>query len=125
MRAALEQEEINPDQIRGLLETMALEGVAVDSATLEFAFRHNLERLAERLAADPTGPALKRLQIAASVIQSLPFAVELWKIQNVYYTLLNSFFPTMRQAQERGDAAAKLWSETFSALGRQLGIKIP
>jgi hypothetical protein len=125
LRAALEQEEINPDQVRSLLETTTLEGVAIDAATLEFAFRHNLERLAERLAADPTGPALKQLQNASSLIQSLPFAVDLWTVQNIYYALLNNLFPRMRQAQARGNAAAKLWSESFSALGRQLGIRVP
>jgi alpha-amylase/alpha-mannosidase (GH57 family) len=125
LRTALEQEEINPDQVGGLLETIALEGVAVEADTVEFAFRQNLERLAEQLAADPTGPTLKRLQTAASVIQFLPFAVDLWKIQNAYYALLESLFPSMRLAQERGDPAAKLWSETFIALGRQLGIKMP
>ncbi|MGH7928544.1 MAG: DUF3536 domain-containing protein, partial [Candidatus Binatia bacterium] len=124
LRAALEQEGINPDLVRSLLEATTQEGVAVDAATLEFAFRHNLERMAERLAADPTEACLKQLQNAASVTQFLPFAVDLWKVQNIYYGLLKNLFPKMRQAEARGDEAVKPWIESFSDLGQQLGIKV-
>jgi hypothetical protein len=124
LRAALEESEINPDLVRSLLETTTLEGVPLDAATLEFAFRHNLERIAERLAADPGEAHVKQLQTAASVVQFLPFSVDLWKVQNIYYAMLQQLFPKMREAQARGDAAAKAWIESFSALGRQLGIKV-
>jgi hypothetical protein len=124
LRAALEQEEINPDLIHSLLETTTLEGVAIDAATLEFAFRHSLERIAQRLADDPGEASLKQLQNAASVIQFLPFAVDLWKVQNIYYSLLTNIYPSMREAQGRGEAAAAAWIESFSALGQQLGIKV-
>ncbi len=124
LRAALEHEEVNPDLVRSLLETASLEGVAIDAATLEFAFRHNLERLAERLADQPGEEYVKQLQTAGSVIQFLPFSVDLWKVQNIYYALLNNLLPKMRQAQARGEEAANAWVESFSALGRQLGIKV-
>ena len=124
LRASLEQEDINSDLVRSLLETATLEGVAIDAATVEFAFRHNLERIAERLAADPSESSLKQLQTAASIIQFLPFSVDLWKVQNIYYALLQNLLPKMRQAQARGDEAAKTWVDSFAALGRQLGIKL-
>jgi alpha-amylase/alpha-mannosidase (GH57 family) len=122
LRTALQQEEVNPDSVRSLLETTTHEGVAVDAATLEFAFRLNLERIAERLAADPTGPGLKQLQNAASLLRFLPFAVDLWKVQNIYYGLLKNSLPKLWQAP--GDEVAQAWIESFSALGRQLGIKV-
>ncbi|HEY7556350.1 MAG TPA: DUF3536 domain-containing protein [Candidatus Binatia bacterium] len=125
LRGALEQDDINSDLVCSLLETATLEGVNIDAPTLEFTFRHNLERMAERLAADPTGPGLKQLHCAASVIQFLPFGVDLWEIQNIYYGLLKNLFPKMQELQARGDEQAKAWVETFRALGRQLAIKLP
>jgi alpha-amylase/alpha-mannosidase (GH57 family) len=122
LRAALEQEEINPDLVRSLLETASLEGIAIDAATLEFAFRHNLERIADLLAADAVGPALKQLQNAASVLEFLPFRVDLWKVQNIYYGLLKN--SRLKPPQTLGDEAARAWAESFPALGRQLGIKV-
>jgi alpha-amylase/alpha-mannosidase (GH57 family) len=124
LRAALEQEEIDPDLVRSLLETARLEGVNIDGPTLEFAFRHNLERLAERLAADPSEPSLKQLHNATSLIQHLPFGVDLWRIQNVYYGLLKNLLPKTQALQARGDESARAWVETFRALGRPLRIKV-
>ena len=54
LRRALEQDDIDTERIRALLEAAMVEGVALDTTTLEFAYRHNLERLAERLTEDPT-----------------------------------------------------------------------
>jgi hypothetical protein len=125
LRAALQQEEIDPALIRSLLETATLEGVTIDSPTLEFIFRHNLETMAERLAADPTEPRLKQLHNAATVIESLPFGVDIWKIQNIYYALLQTVYPKMQELQARGDEPAQAWVENFSPLGRLLRIKIP
>jgi alpha-amylase/alpha-mannosidase (GH57 family) len=124
LRRALEEAEINPDLVRSVLETTSLEGAALDAATLEFAFRRNLERMAGRLAADPSEARLAQLQTAASVLPALPFSVDLWRVQNTYYALLQELFPKMREAEARGDAVAKAWVESFSALGRQLGIKV-
>jgi hypothetical protein len=58
------------------------------------------------------------------VIQHLPFGVDLWKTQNVYYGLLKNLLPKMQELQARGDEPAKAWVETFRALGRHLTIKI-
>jgi hypothetical protein len=124
LRAALEQEAIDSDLVRSLLETARLEAVNIDGPTLEFAFRHNLERLAERLAADPSAPRLGQLHNAARVIQHLPFGVDLWKIQNVYYGLLKNLLPKMQELQARGDEPAKAWVEIFRALGQPLHIRV-
>jgi alpha-amylase/alpha-mannosidase (GH57 family) len=124
LREALEKDDIDAERIRALLETAWLEGVSVDTTTLEFAYRHNLERLADQLKSNPEESRLKRLDTAASVIQILPFPVELWKIQNSYYRLLENVYPEMRRRAEQGELSAQAWLGPFKALGRKLVIKV-
>jgi hypothetical protein len=141
LRRALEQEEIDAERVHTLLETAQLEGVSLDTATLEFAFRHNLERMAERVVADPTLDSLQQLDQATSLIRALPFSVDLWKIQNAYYRLLEDTYPKIRRRKERGDELApqqqealrtfsrsfhdaQTWIECFQALGGKLGVKL-
>ena len=124
LREALEKDDVDVDRIRGLLETAWLEGVSVDAATLEFAYRHNLERLAERLASDPSENQLKKLDTAVSIIQILPFPVDLWKIQNSYYRLLENVYPKMQREKEQGDKAAETWLKDIRALGQKLAVKV-
>ena len=124
LRRALEQEEVDTERIKNLLETAKLEGVALDNATLEFAYRQNLERMAERLPANPTADLLRQLDNAASLIHALPFRVDVWKIQNVYYRLLENTYPNMLRRKERGDTPARVWLELFVPLGQKLAVKV-
>jgi hypothetical protein len=124
LREALEKDEVDIERIRTLLETAWLEGVAVDAATLEFAYRHRLERMMERLVANPNADFLLQLDHAASLIQVLPFRVDLWKIQNSYYRLLENIYPQMRRQKEQGDDAATAWLNSFETLGQKLAVKV-
>ena len=124
LRRAFEQEEIDTERINGLLETAKVEGISLDNATLEFAFRKNIERMAERFAAEPTEAHLRQLDTAAGLLRSLPFTVDLWKVQNVYYGMLKNVYPKMRENKERGDELAQALIDGFEALGQKLAVKV-
>jgi len=124
LRRALERADIDAERVKTLQETARYEGVALDSATLEFAFRQNLERMVRRLMVHPTETELRQLNTAVDLIESLPFSVELWAIQNTYYGLFKSVLPKMRAGMERGDKSAQAWVQGFEALGRKLAVKV-
>ena len=124
LRRVFEQEEIDTERINGLLETAKVEGISLDNATLEFAFRKNIERMAERFAAEPTEAHLRLLDTAAGLLRSLPFTVDLWKVQNVYYGMLKNVYPKMRENKERGDESAQALIRGFEALGQKLAVKV-
>ncbi|MDO8700656.1 MAG: DUF3536 domain-containing protein [Deltaproteobacteria bacterium] len=124
LRRALEQEPIDGERVKSLLETAKLEGVALDAATLEFTYRRSLERMVKRLVIHPTEVELKQLNSAADLIQTLPFSVSLWEIQNAYYRLLENVYPDLRRQKDLGSGTAAAWLESFEALGRKLAINV-
>ncbi len=124
LRRALDQDEIDVDTVKALLEKAKLEGVGLDAATLEFTYRRALEQMGQRLLAEPAESSLRRLDSAASLIPSLPFRVELWNIQNAYYRVLENTFPEMRRQKELGDKTALAWVSLFEALGRKIAVKV-
>jgi len=124
LRRALERAEIDAERINSLQETAKVEGVALDSATLEFAFRRNLERMAKRLVVHPTETELRQLNTAVDLIERLPFSVELWAIQNAYYRLMENVYPDMRRQKNLGSNTAVAWVESFEALGRKLRVRV-
>ena len=124
LRRALEREDVDAERVKTLLETAKLEGVALDTATLEFTYRHNLELMVAELVANSGVNSLKRLDNAASLLHALPFRVDLWKIQNAYYRLRENIYPNFRRQKERGDRAAAAWVECFEALGNKLAVKV-
>ncbi len=124
LREILEREEIDADQVLASLEAAKFEGVRLDSATLEFAYRQNLQRLTERFIADPGEARLKSLGAAASLLDHLPFSVDLWKVQNGYCQALQTVYPAMFKKCERGDPSAKEWIDCFRNLGGKLKVKV-
>ena len=113
----LEKEDIDLDRVRNLVQAAKLEGLALDSATLEFAYRNNLERLAEKLSQAPAPATLQQLNRALGVIPLLPFWVNLWKIQNIYYRLSKSFYPKLRVQSQKDPSAGATALTCFEELG--------
>ncbi|HYT57004.1 MAG TPA: DUF3536 domain-containing protein [Verrucomicrobiae bacterium] len=122
LRAAFEQPSIDPNQVISWFKTARLEGVSLDAATLEFAYRRSLEDAAMRFAIEPL--IIGQFYEVASLLQYLPFSVNLWKVQNIYYDLLKHVYPNKRKELGVGDEAVRSWVSRFEDLGRLLGIKI-
>jgi alpha-amylase/alpha-mannosidase (GH57 family) len=124
LRATLEQPTIELKRVISLLEAARLEGVTLDTTTLEFAYRQLLERLAAALAAEPSLAALVQVHDAVSVLAHLPFSVDLWQVQNFYFQLLAQKYPR-EKARARIDETARRWITRFHDLGRMLCVKVP
>jgi alpha-amylase/alpha-mannosidase (GH57 family) len=124
LRRALERTGIDVQQVIRKIDTAKIEGVSLDSNTLEFSFRNTFERAVSRFAADPSLAALREVQDTAHLLQFFPFSVNLWKIQNIFYELLQKSYPGQRDAQMRGDETAHAWVSSFEELARKLGIRI-
>jgi alpha-amylase/alpha-mannosidase (GH57 family) len=123
MRAALEQPPFDEGRILGLLESARLEGIVLDKALLEFAGRQSIERAAEALSAEPSLAALEKFYKAARALQRLPFEVDLWKVQNIFYRLLRQY-GAQETATNGGDDTARRRIAYFRAIGELLRVKV-
>jgi hypothetical protein len=100
-------------------------GVPFDSATLEFALRKTLERMAERLREQPlNSEALNRLSDAVHMARALPFEVTLWRVQNVYYSLMQAVYPEALRRAAAGDPDAAARAGNFRSLGERLSVRV-
>jgi alpha-amylase/alpha-mannosidase (GH57 family) len=125
LRRALQDQEINAERVSALLDSAKIEGITLDAATLEFAYRQNLEQLANGLARTPTAVALRKLREATALLVKLPFAVDLWRVQNIFYVLMQSAYLQMQKRQAEGEQTAQEWLTIFEDLAQNLGIKLP
>jgi hypothetical protein len=124
LRRAFEENELELGRILALVEEAQTAGVAFDAATLEFALRRTLERMAEQFASDPGDyGVLARLEAATRMARSLPFEVVLWRVQNIYYQVMLSVYPGAR-LRASSDDEARAWCDTFVALGQQLSMRV-
>ena len=125
LRRALQDREINAERVGALLESAKIAGVTLDSPTLEFAYRQNLEILAHCLMRTPTASALRELRNATGLLVKLPFPVDLWRVQNIFYALMQSVYPHMQKRQMEGEQTAQEWVSVFEDLAQKLAVKLP
>jgi alpha-amylase/alpha-mannosidase (GH57 family) len=125
LRRAFEAEVLDIDQIHAQLEEAGRTGITLDSSTLEFALRTTINRLADAWLADAESSALlQTLSDAVGLAISLPFAVNLWSAQNVFFRIIREIYPARSSKGAQGDVEAKEWTAAFQLLGEKLRVRV-
>ncbi len=122
---AFQSEKLNTDQIDELLEATTLWQIEVDKEGLEYALRRRIETLAQKSLTSPGDlSSLKNLSAAIQLASRLPFTVNFYRTQNIYYELLHNEYPRLTEAAAKGDKYAKTWVEEFKKLGAKLSVRV-
>jgi alpha-amylase/alpha-mannosidase (GH57 family) len=125
LRAALTAEEPELERVRNLLDEAEATGIQLDREGLGYVLEQAFERLALSFLERPRDiERLEKWAEIASLHESLPFDVNLWKTQNVFYEILRSIYPAFRERADDGDETARRWVELFSSLGEQLSVAV-
>lgn len=123
IRRAFLAEPLDLDHINALLTEARIWAVPLDAAGLGYALKKNLERMSEKLRARPSDLALlKSLEAAAGLANTLPFEIDMWKVQNIYYQLLQTVCADFKKKAGQGDEDAQEWLDHFTILGEKLRV---
>lgn len=118
LRRALADETGDGETVGDLIHEAVTEGVRLDDATLSFTARLSLERMAARFfEAGDSVEELRRLRRRIALALALPFEVDLWRLQNLYFRQAQRLLASKTSAE-----AAKDWRDEVLALGNQLSI---
>ncbi|MGZ4813954.1 MAG: DUF3536 domain-containing protein [Terriglobales bacterium] len=122
LRRAFQEDPLNLGRIATMLETVRRENITLDAAGLSYALSGRINSLMQAFAAMPEDlETLQRMNEIFTLINSLPFQMNLWKVQNLFYGLMQTLPPRM---EERQDPQSWLWLRQFAELGAKLGIAV-
>jgi hypothetical protein len=122
MRRLIVEGPLDVARFSALLQEARRDNLQLDEARLTFDLRERLEAASDALIANPADlKLLSELDDAMNVARTLPFEVNLWKAQNVYYALLRTLYPSQ---VERNDEEARRWVQLFRGLGDKLRIAV-
>ena len=117
LRRALAAESVDEGEVGSLIRDAAMEGISLDAPTLAFTTRRSIEALAQAFFDAPADlETLVRLRKKVRLVISMPFEVELWKVQNLYFHAMKRLL---------GEAHPRAWLDEFLALGDDLSLRIP
>jgi alpha-amylase/alpha-mannosidase (GH57 family) len=125
LRRRFEDDELDVELIKALLEKAQWVGVSLDASSLEMEIRRRIEGIAGSLAPEPTHlPRLIELDEAVDLVRSFPFEVNLREVQNICYEILRSAFPKVEAEARQGDKTALGWVDRFTSLCDKLWLRV-
>ncbi len=124
LREALSQDDLDLARIQNLAEEARSRNVDLDKADLGFLLQRQIEQRAERLQRSTSDAALREFIALVRLAGRLPFTVDLWRVQNIYYDILQNNYPKYRRRAERGERDAQEWAADFRELGQRLSVRV-
>ncbi len=116
LRRAMERDVIDGELILELMERARNEMVVLDTDTLSFLADARMKSAMLALEQRPQdGAAVEHALLLANTLRSLPFALNLWQAQNIWYGL---------RKLAAADGHATAYQESFKELGRRLSINV-
>jgi alpha-amylase/alpha-mannosidase (GH57 family) len=123
IRRQLEAEQMDFERLSGLLQQALVRKNRVLDAGIGFVIEHRMERMMQELAANPDQDGrVSALAQLAELVRPLPLGLNLWKVQNIYWEMLQTALPGFRQRAAAGDEAAQAWVKYFINLGKSLNF---
>jgi alpha-amylase/alpha-mannosidase (GH57 family) len=125
LRKALSGDSLDLERIRSIVDETRTWKVELDTEGLSYLLQQTLERMMARLLTAPEDiDFLRKLLAAAQMSRTLPFPIDLWKVQNLYHGMLEPTYREFLTRVQQGDEAAREWSNQFVSLGQQLSMRV-
>jgi len=125
LHRTVSSETLDTEGIRNLVDTAKSWQVDLDADGISYDLQENLERIMAILVDAPDDASVLRKMIdCVELTQTMPFDVDLWKVQNLYWGMLQSSYPDFKQRAGQRDRQAAAWVKDFSSLGELLKIRV-
>jgi alpha-amylase/alpha-mannosidase (GH57 family) len=125
IREALEGEAVDVPKLRKAVEDIGRYALKIDRTALGFIVSEKADILMGVLERAPLDLAnLERAFGLFEAVSALSLDLNLWKSQNIYFSLGRKILSEMRGRAEAGDEAARTWKDLFLRLGELLRARI-
>jgi len=122
---ALSADPPDLDHVQSLLEQARTKQINIFDAELAYVVKTTFERMMQKLMANPgDAELLQYLAALAALLRGTPLDLNLWKVQNAYWGMLQSHFPRFGRRAGQADPGPIEWTKAFHALGEQLNFAV-
>jgi hypothetical protein len=121
----LEMQDMPLDKLARLVKEITRWPFKRDKENLDFVAGHKVNELVSRFAAAPDDIGL--LEYIVEMVRSLSalkLELDVWKAQNIYYTIGKAIFRDRKHQAEAGNETSRRWVRAFEALGELLRVKV-
>ncbi len=126
LKRFFEEDEMDIAQLETLTALIRKWSIEFDAETVRFVAGARITSLMESLSASPDNSALiKRIDAMLKFARSIHLDLDIWRAQNIYFSIAKDIYKETREMAGKGDAARKAWVDSFRKLGYHLSVKVP
>jgi alpha-amylase/alpha-mannosidase (GH57 family) len=120
-----EGEQIDLGRLRSLMDDARQRSPDVFDADVSYCIKNWMERQIEELSRHPGDiDKMRVIEEVASLVLPVPMGLNLWKVQNTCWEMLQSILPKYRDWADHGDESAGQWLSQFLKLAERLGFAV-
>ncbi|MDM7912887.1 MAG: hypothetical protein QUS09_07295, partial [Methanotrichaceae archaeon] len=96
----------------------------INRSSLGFIAGNRITALMEKLQSTPEDLGqMEALNDLLATIESLQLGPNLWKAQNILFSISRNLYQQMKERVDKGDEAARKWMEQFAALEGRMYVR--
>jgi len=113
------------ERLRNILQEAQTRQDRVLDNDIRYAFMNRMEQMIQKLPAHPDDiERVKSLARMSELAMPLSLGLNVWRVQNTYWEILQKQVPEIRARAEQGDEKAAEWVNAFAGLGERLGFAV-
>lgn len=125
LHRAVSNDSLDVENIQNLIETAASWRVELDTDGISYDLHENLEKTMMALASTPGDTDIITAMIdSVQLSHAMPFDVDLWRVQNIYWDMLQTNYPEFKQKAQQNNRQAIKWVKAFDSLGELMKIRV-
>ncbi len=125
LKLQFQEPEMSPDAVNNIINDAQTLHMELEYTGLEYTLRKQIENMMKTFSENPDDlDLLKGLAVAVNLGNEMPFKLNPWAFQNIYFEMMKTILPERRWKAEHGDGEAREWVEIFVDLGSKLSVRV-
>ncbi len=125
LKKIFEEENIDVEKLKRLIEEAKRWSTKIDTTTIGFIASSWVNSIMEKLDKKPKDiELLEKINNTMELSTPLSLSLDLWKAQNIYFSIGRSYYKTMKEKAAKRDNFAQRWLKGFLKLGYYLHVRI-
>jgi len=118
-------EDLDLNRFNHLIDQIISWSIKLDSKSIGFLAGMRINVLISKLNDRPEDISLLEKVVSMfSMADKIPLTYDYWKVQEIFYKILNEYYPKIKNDSALGNQHAKKLMELYSGLGNYLGSKL-
>ena len=125
LKRIFENNEVNVEKLENLINEVKKWPLDIDKTAIGFVASSWINSIMTKLNQQPEDIELiNKIVDVIKLLRQLPLELDIWKAQNIYFTIGNNLFSIMKVRSGKGNDFTRKWVEAFRKLGYYLQVKV-